>query len=53
MVKPAILPVYVRFSGVCRTAEGDVVFSILTQGGNATTRQAINDITKAIFDGTF
>ncbi|NLK42546.1 MAG: D-alanyl-D-alanine carboxypeptidase/D-alanyl-D-alanine-endopeptidase [Planctomycetes bacterium] len=41
------------FSGVCRTAEGDVVFSILTQGGNATTRQAINDITKAIFDGTF
>lgn len=41
------------FSGICRTPRGDIVFSILTQGGNATTRQAINDIAKAIFDGTF
>ena len=41
------------FSGVCRTPRGDILFSILTEGGNSTTRQAINDITKAIFDGTF
>ena len=41
------------FSGICRTPRGDVVFSILTQGGSSATRQAINDITKAIFDGTF
>ena len=41
------------FSGVCRTPRGDIIFSILTQGGNPATRDAINDITKAIFDGTF
>lgn len=41
------------FSGICRTSRGDIIFSILTQGGSSATRQAINDITKAIFDGTF
>jgi len=41
------------FSGVCRTPRGDIIFSILTEGGNSITRQCINDITKAIFDGTF
>jgi D-alanyl-D-alanine carboxypeptidase/D-alanyl-D-alanine-endopeptidase (penicillin-binding protein 4) len=41
------------FSGICRTPRGDIIFSILTQGGSSTTRQAINEITKAIFDGTF
>lgn len=41
------------FSGVCRTPRGDIVFAILTQGGSSATRQAINNITKAIFDGTF
>lgn len=41
------------FSGVCRTPRGDIIFSILTEGGNSMTRQCINDITKAIFDGTF
>ena len=41
------------FSGICRTPRGDIIFSILTQGGNPETRTAINDITKAIFDGTF
>ncbi len=41
------------FSGICRTLRGDIIFSILTEGGNSETRTAINDITKAIFDGTF
>lgn len=41
------------FSGICSTPRGDIVFAILTQGGNPQTRNAINDITKAIFDGTF
>jgi D-alanyl-D-alanine carboxypeptidase/D-alanyl-D-alanine-endopeptidase (penicillin-binding protein 4) len=41
------------FSGICRTPNGDILFSILTEGGNSMTRQCINDITKSIFDGTF
>lgn len=41
------------FSGICRTPRGDILFAILTQGGNPATRTAINDITKAIFDGNF
>jgi D-alanyl-D-alanine carboxypeptidase/D-alanyl-D-alanine-endopeptidase (penicillin-binding protein 4) len=40
------------FSGVCRTPRGDILFSILTEGGNSTTRTCINDITREIFDGT-
>ena len=40
------------FSGVCRTPRGDIIFSILTENGNGYTRRCINDITKAIFDGT-
>ncbi len=38
------------FSGVAATANGDYIFSILTEGGNGYTRSAINDITKAIID---
>ncbi len=38
------------FSGVCETAAGDIIFSILTRGGTAATRTAINDIAKAIID---
>jgi len=38
------------FSGVCATAGGDYIFSILTTGANAQTRKAINDIAKAIID---
>jgi len=38
------------FSGVCTTAGGDYIFSILTTGANAQTRKAINDIAKAIID---
>ncbi|MBC8378068.1 MAG: D-alanyl-D-alanine carboxypeptidase/D-alanyl-D-alanine-endopeptidase [Planctomycetes bacterium] len=41
------------FSGICRTPHGDILFSILTEGGNGTTRTCINDITKAIFDRRF
>lgn len=41
------------FSGVCRTPRGDIIFAILTQGGSSATRGAINDIAKAIFDGSF
>ena len=41
------------FSGICRTPRGDVIFSILTEDGNGYTRQCINDITEAIFDGTY
>jgi serine-type D-Ala-D-Ala carboxypeptidase/endopeptidase (penicillin-binding protein 4) len=40
------------FSGLCRTPRGDILFSILTEGGNSTTRTCINDITREIFDGT-
>jgi len=38
------------FSGVCSTAEGDYIFSILTNKANGKTRKAINDIAKAIVD---
>ncbi len=37
-------------SGVCTTAKGDFIFSILTSGTNGRTRTAINDIAKAIID---
>ncbi|HUV62793.1 MAG TPA: D-alanyl-D-alanine carboxypeptidase/D-alanyl-D-alanine-endopeptidase [Sedimentisphaerales bacterium] len=38
------------FSGVCSTAEGDVVFSILCNNTNGETRTVINGIAKAIID---
>lgn len=38
------------FSGVCRSPQGDLLFSILTEGGNSQMRTQINEITKAIFD---
>ncbi len=38
------------FSGICSTAKGDYIFSILTNRANARTRPAINDIAKAIID---
>lgn len=41
------------FSGICRTERGDYIFSILTEGGNGYTRQAINDIAKAIYQNEF
>ncbi|MBL7214283.1 MAG: D-alanyl-D-alanine carboxypeptidase/D-alanyl-D-alanine-endopeptidase [Phycisphaerae bacterium] len=41
------------FSGICKTAQGDIIFSILTEGGNGTTRRCINDITVAVYDRTF
>ncbi len=37
-------------SGVCRTLQGDFIFSILANNANAGTRKAINDIVKAIID---
>ncbi len=39
------------FSGICRTPQGDYLFSILTEGGGSEMRNKINDITRAIFDG--
>ncbi|MCK5175294.1 MAG: D-alanyl-D-alanine carboxypeptidase, partial [Planctomycetes bacterium] len=36
-------------SGICRTEHGDRIFSIITNKANGNTRQAINDIVKAIF----
>jgi D-alanyl-D-alanine carboxypeptidase/D-alanyl-D-alanine-endopeptidase (penicillin-binding protein 4) len=36
------------FSGVCGTASGDYIFSILANNTNGRTRKAINDIAKAI-----
>ncbi|MEJ5259502.1 MAG: D-alanyl-D-alanine carboxypeptidase/D-alanyl-D-alanine-endopeptidase [Anaerohalosphaeraceae bacterium] len=39
------------FSGICRTPQGDYLFSILTEGGSSEMRNKINDITRAIFDG--
>jgi len=39
------------FSGICKTPNGNIIFSILTEKGNGYTRQCINEITKAIFDG--
>jgi len=38
------------FSGLASTDEGDYIFSILVNKTNAKTRQAINDIAKAIID---
>jgi D-alanyl-D-alanine carboxypeptidase/D-alanyl-D-alanine-endopeptidase (penicillin-binding protein 4) len=38
------------FSGICSTISGDYIFSILTNNANAQTRNAINDIAKAIID---
>lgn len=38
------------FSGVCSTAEGDYIFSILANNANGQTRRTINDIAKAIID---
>ncbi len=38
------------FSGICSTARGDYIFSILTNDSNPETRNAINDIAKAITD---
>ena len=38
------------FSGVCSTADGDYIFSILTNNANGKTRTAINNIVKAIID---
>jgi D-alanyl-D-alanine carboxypeptidase/D-alanyl-D-alanine-endopeptidase (penicillin-binding protein 4) len=37
-------------SGVCTTAEGDYIFSILANNANGKTRTAINNIAKAIID---
>lgn len=39
------------FSGICHSPRGDYLFSILTEGGNGYTRQAINDIAKVIYEG--
>jgi D-alanyl-D-alanine carboxypeptidase/D-alanyl-D-alanine-endopeptidase (penicillin-binding protein 4) len=38
------------FSGVCTTPAGDRIFAIITNNANGNTRQAINDIVKAIID---
>jgi D-alanyl-D-alanine carboxypeptidase/D-alanyl-D-alanine-endopeptidase (penicillin-binding protein 4) len=38
------------FSGVCVTDKGDYLFSIITNKANGGTRDAINDICKAIID---
>jgi len=38
------------FSGLCSTEEGDYIFSILANNANDKTRNAINDIAKAIID---
>jgi D-alanyl-D-alanine carboxypeptidase/D-alanyl-D-alanine-endopeptidase (penicillin-binding protein 4) len=38
------------FSGICNTTSGNYIFSILTNNTNAQTRNAINDIAKAIID---
>jgi D-alanyl-D-alanine carboxypeptidase/D-alanyl-D-alanine-endopeptidase (penicillin-binding protein 4) len=38
------------FSGVANAAKGDYIFSILTNKANGKTRDAINDIAKAIID---
>ena len=41
------------FSGICKTSRGDILFSILTEGGNGYTRRCINEIAEAIYDGTY
>jgi hypothetical protein len=38
------------FSGICTTAEGDYIFSILANSTNSKTRSAFHDIAKAIVD---
>ncbi|MHC4665113.1 MAG: D-alanyl-D-alanine carboxypeptidase/D-alanyl-D-alanine endopeptidase [Planctomycetota bacterium] len=38
------------FSGLCSTANGDYIFSILANNANARTRAAINNIVKTIID---
>ncbi len=38
------------FSGVCRTGRGDIVFSILTHGGNSKVRKSINKIVETLID---
>ena len=38
------------FSGICKTPQGDIIFSILTEKGNGYTRSCINEIAKAIYD---
>jgi D-alanyl-D-alanine carboxypeptidase/D-alanyl-D-alanine-endopeptidase (penicillin-binding protein 4) len=38
------------FSGICSTDNGDYIFSILTNDAGGKTRDAINDIAKAIID---
>lgn len=38
------------FSGVCSTAAGDRIFSIITNNANGNTREAINDVVKAVID---
>ena len=38
------------FSGYCSTADRDYIFSIIANGANGTTREAINDIAKAVID---
>ncbi|MBN2181588.1 MAG: D-alanyl-D-alanine carboxypeptidase/D-alanyl-D-alanine-endopeptidase [Sedimentisphaerales bacterium] len=39
-------------SGICVTAKGDYIFSILTNNANGLTRPAINEIAQAIIDDT-
>jgi D-alanyl-D-alanine carboxypeptidase/D-alanyl-D-alanine-endopeptidase (penicillin-binding protein 4) len=41
------------FSGICKTPRGDIIFSILTEGGSSVTRTCINDIAQAFYDGSF
>jgi serine-type D-Ala-D-Ala carboxypeptidase/endopeptidase (penicillin-binding protein 4) len=36
------------FSGICSTADGDVIFSILSNNTNGETRMVINDVAEAI-----
>jgi D-alanyl-D-alanine carboxypeptidase/D-alanyl-D-alanine-endopeptidase (penicillin-binding protein 4) len=38
------------FSGVCSTEKGDFLFSILANNANGKSRDAINDIAKAVID---
>lgn len=39
------------YSGLCKTAGGDYIFSVITNNGNGMkTRHAINDVVKAIID---
>ncbi len=41
------------FSGVCKTPNGDILFSILTESGGSQIRSVINQVTEAIYDGRF